>query len=149
MPILSMIMMVSSGISILCMIAFMIQAYKRENVEFNIRSGTVCRSCKEDIEIIDYYDLLDKPFKTVICKSCKRNEALESVLNSWKPNLSYVYRNWKYIFLMLSLLSICFSVSGASGSYPIFGLIGSLLLLVSQISNFFLYRRISRPIRKS
>jgi len=138
-----MIMMVSSGISILCMIAFMIQAYKRENVEFNIRRGTVCRSCKEDIEIIDY-DLLDKPFKTVICKSCKRNESLESVLNSWKPNLSYVYRNWKYIFLMLSLLSICFSVSGASGR-----LIGSLLLLVSQISNFFLYRRISRPIRKS
>ena len=62
---------------------------RRENVEYYIQKGMVCQKCKEDIEDrLRYNPDSEYPYIPTMCKTCKRDDALDTVLSKSHINIS-------------------------------------------------------------
>ena len=85
----------------------MIQSKNRKYINFDIDSGAVCYSCKENINH-DYDTLIVHPHNRELCIKCKRNKSLESILENKKLNMTHlVYsKNWQTILMNTSMFAI-------------------------------------------
>ena len=127
---------------------------KREFILFSIEKGLICYHCNDDIFDMDSdpqraIDLLSKEgVHRDLCVPCKRDEALNSLLNKKSiktiiEDLS-ISRHYKIIYFFLLIGSMVFNILGVFIKIPILGLMGSIFLFSGQ---WFLYIRKLRTTR--
>jgi len=127
---------------------------KREFILFSIEKGLICYHCNDDIFDMDSdpqraIDLLSKEgVHRDLCVPCKRDEALNSLLN--KKSIKTIIEDlsisshYKIIYFFLLIGSMVFNILGVFIKIPILGLMGSIFLFSGQ---WFLYIRKLRTTR--
>lgn len=122
-----------------------IQRKKRDYINYEIDNGVICYSCKENIQNTDLIQW--RPSKRELCLQCKRDKALDSVLEEKHTHiLDFINnKNWKYIFIYTSLFAVLIQVGNIFIHNGIVGFIGGLLVFTIQFLNYLNFRFNTRP----
>lgn len=134
--------------SLFWLILLHLKMKRRLIISYKIENGTVCYSCKEDMDIQPW----DAPGNKQLCKSCKRDQSLNVLIGKKisKYTLdSFLVRNWGTKFLIMSGLSIILQLSNVFIHNNFVGISGALLLFMVHAFNYYHYMRISRPIKSN
>jgi hypothetical protein len=127
---------------------------KREFILFSIEKGLICYHCNDDIFDMDSdpqrsIDLLSKEgVHRDLCVPCKRDEALNSLLNKKSiktiiEDLS-ISRHYKIIYFFLLIGSVVLNILNVFTKIPILGVVASLFLFSGQ---YFFYIRTKKATR--
>jgi hypothetical protein len=71
-------------ITFIFIIYYLIIIKKRSYISYDLKSGGVCYSCKDKIDISEkdvFQNLLDNKSNYSLCTSCKREEKLDEIMN--------------------------------------------------------------------
>lgn len=134
--------------SMFWMILYFINVKNREFISHEIKLGTVCYRCKTKIKELDYWTIDKNDNKRELCVSCKRDDALKTVMNKKDKILSYLDKidftdnKWSRYFLYFSVSAVIFNF----GNLFLSGLniVGGLCLFLGQALFYHRYMSITR-----
>jgi hypothetical protein len=128
---------------------------KRESLQFSIQKGLVCQNCKEDINFdLDTIDKLEEHYKKTadknnyykLCTSCKRDEALDTILeNPLKRIKKSIFNKWKRNYIIFILSSLILQIIGAITKIHTISLLAAIILFMAHWGNYKNFIMTSRP----
>ena len=129
-------------LSVFWPVLIIIQKKKREYISYEMDNGIICYSCKERIEYDDTSNQWPPSTKRELCLQCKRDKALDSVLEEKHTHIFDVInnKNWKYIFIYTSLFAVLIQVSNIFIHNGIVGFIGGTIVFTVQLFNYINFR---------
>lgn len=145
--------MISSLIVFLSLFWLVLLRFKMKNrtyVSSQIDNGSICYSCKEDI------DTEKKIWETgtrQLCTSCKRDQSLEEIIGHKHLNRysidSFLSKDWMRKFIVLTTVSIAMQFLNIFTHSNIIGISGAILLFMAHAFNYLHFMKISRPNKKT
>jgi hypothetical protein len=126
------------------MALYFLKSKGREYIQLELKHGFVCYRCKTKIKEMDYL-LIDKIEKPELCVSCKRNDALSTVMGkklSFLSRIDFTHVRWSTYFTYLSILSVVFNI--ANLYLPGIIILGGLCLFIGQSLFYYRFMAITR-----